>query len=55
MEDKIDKLYRIYGTWGAVARKLHKTERQVQNYRNGHSRISYELNFLIDHLIMANQ
>ena len=55
MNDKFEKLHVIYGSWAAVAKKLNKTPRQIQNYRNGYSRVSLELKFFVEHLIAADK
>ena len=54
INDKFKRLREIYGSWDAVAKALHKTHRQIRNYRNGHSQVSYELGLLIDHLAGTN-
>ena len=55
ISDKFDRLREIYGSWDAVAKALHKTHRQVRNYRNGYSQVSYELSFLIYHLVLIEK
>ena len=55
MKTKLQKLHDIYGSWKIVAKKLFKTERQIQYYNAGHTKISKELEFLIDHILSADK
>ena len=48
-------LYDQLGTWKAVAGVLHKTQRQVKNYRDGITPISPELAFYIKYLLLNDE
>ena len=42
------------GTWKAVAVALHKSGRQIKNYRDGITPIGHELAFYIKYLLLNN-